>query len=140
MLPMGEALEDRVENAGSTFIQKAIIDIKNVVAIETPVSMVDGTMVGHMDIVAVDRGTDGASRITIADFKTERENEFVHFIPQVDAYSRMLASQLDIAEGRIECVIFGEDASWRFSPGMIKGYVESHPEKTKPAPDGNGDA
>jgi hypothetical protein len=110
-------------------IQRTLLGCKDVVAVEVPVWAKDKSMTGHIDIIRVDKDGDGMPRITIADFKTEDEAEFARFVPQVEAYARMLRSQL--GEGGdgvlVECVLFNGDSSWRWEPGVLERIAAADP-------------
>jgi hypothetical protein len=110
-------------------VQKVLREGEGVVAVEVPVWARDKSMTGHIDIVRVDKEADGVPCITIADFKTEGETNFARFIPQVEAYARMLRSQLgkEGACARVECVIFNKDASWRWAPGILDRLAAADP-------------
>ncbi|MBN2153021.1 MAG: hypothetical protein JW839_16330 [Candidatus Lokiarchaeota archaeon] len=117
----GGKVHDRV-------VQKALQECDGVAAVEVPVWARDKSMVGHVDIVCADKDENGFARITVADFKTEDEVKFPRFVPQVEAYARMLESQLSsTADVHVECVLFNKDAAWRWEPGALDRLATTDP-------------
>jgi hypothetical protein len=116
----GVVKDGHVEKVHDKVVQKVLLEGDGVVAVEVPVWARDKSMTGHVDIVRIDKDVDGVPHITVSDFKTEDEVEFPRFVPQVEAYARMLRSQLGGASGVwVECVLFNKDTSWRWEPGVL---------------------
>ncbi|MHA1998644.1 MAG: hypothetical protein ACTSU9_11025, partial [Promethearchaeota archaeon] len=56
----------------------------------------------------------------IADYKTEKEEEFIKVIPQVVAYAAMINTIIgENKKPNIHCMIFNKNSAWKFKPKII---------------------
>jgi hypothetical protein len=91
-------------------------------AVEIPVFSLDPRYSGHIDLLQYS----GTNEIAVLDYKSETEDQFITFIPQVSLYAITLF-KLIFTFGSLfkyKCVIFNDKAAWSFDPIVVIDFLE----------------